>query len=68
MVDLFKVLKEQESILVNDKSKKYLKLLSTHPLTGERMSNIQKKMDNVIDLNFNDNEEAKVIFNNLKSD
>lgn len=68
MYDLFEVLKGQEVFNISDKNKKYLKLLSTHPLTDERMKNIRNKINGLSNTSFIENKKAQNIFNNLKGD
>lgn len=65
MVGLFEVLQEEEAI-VGEKMQKAIKILSTHPLTDDRINYLQTRIDELPDKEYADRPILKNYFNQLK--
>lgn len=68
MKELFETLESEEKSIFSDNNKKILKYLSTHPLTEERIKNINFKIQNLHGGSFGENKFAKDIFNKILQD
>jgi len=68
MIELFNILQNKEYITTNNKNiKKIIKIISTHPLTGDRIDNIKLKIKQLTNTVYEKNEEAKQLFIQLKN-
>lgn len=66
MVQLFEKFENEEKLITNDKSKKVLRYISTHPLTEDRILGLKNKIAGLESSNFVENKDAEVIFNEIK--
>ena len=68
ILELFEILNESSVKIYNEKTKTIFKMLSTHPLTEDRILSMKNKIRNLDISDFEENIEAKENFNNLKND
>lgn len=70
MVDLFKVLQAEEQLLKTEEgaTKKILKMMSTHPLTEDRIVYLKEATAKYADTVFPKNDKAKLLFEKLKGE
>lgn len=65
MVDLFKALQNTSPDIDDKNVKKALKIISTHPLTEDRINNMERMINETKNQHYLDNSEAKEIFSEL---
>ncbi|MGE5356619.1 MAG: M48 family metallopeptidase [Deltaproteobacteria bacterium] len=66
MIELFEELEKEEKLIVNDKSKKILRYISTHPLTEDRIKSLKERIKGVDKSSFTENGQAIAIFKEIK--
>lgn len=66
MVQLFEKFENEERLIVNEKGKKMLRYISTHPLTEDRILALKNRIAAIKAPNFVENKDAEEIFNDIK--
>lgn len=66
MVGLFEKIEKEESMLVNEKSKKILRYVSTHPLTEDRINNLKKRISKTEKGKYIENKKARLLFEEIR--
>jgi predicted Zn-dependent protease len=66
MLQLFNILQNTDKIIINKNVKKIVKILSTHPLTEDRINNIKQMIEQLQDTVYEKNKKAQHIFNQIK--
>jgi beta-barrel assembly-enhancing protease len=66
MVELFEKIEKEESMLVNEKSRKILRYVSTHPLTEDRILHLKTRIKDNGSKKYSENYKARLIFELIK--
>ncbi len=66
LLELMEILDNYKSLKLHGTSKTIFRILSTHPVTEDRIKNLKRKIDNLPDTNFVDNKNAEILFDKLK--
>lgn len=67
ILELLKILDQYKTLKLKGTSKKILRILSTHPITEDRIRYTEEKINNLTPHTYKENNEANNIFNELKN-
>ena len=67
MVELFEKIEKEESMVLNEKSRKVLRYISTHPLTEERILSLKTRISEKGNSKYSENDKARKIFEDIKN-